>query len=332
MRRYIWLAVSCLVVLAGCGSNSGGLGQYNVLTLHALPGSNTASPIALNDQGVVVGSSLTGPFNIDSLPPGSAVVWQNGTVTDLPELPGDAASGAVDINNAGTIVGVSSTSNNAGFHAVKWQNGIITQLPGLPGAQDSAANAINNPGDIVGISGNHPVRWQNGVIQDLGVPPGFVSGQAIDINDQGQILIQAWTTNYDSARSFLLDQGVLKDLGSLGGTRTEAYRISNTGQIIGRATNSSERLRAVRWQATILQDITPSGAQDGEALGQNEAGLIVGEKDAIPTLWEGGHPYDLRSLLNLPGRVNITGNAINPSGQIALGDGEAGIGWLLTPK
>lgn len=332
MRRYFWLAVSCLVVLSGCGSNSGGLGQYTVLSLQALPGSTTATPIAINDQGVVVGSSLTGPFNMNAMPPTSAVVWQNGTVTDLPELPGDTESGAVDINNGGQIVGMSATTANSGFHAALWQNGTVTKLPGLPGAQDTFANAINNLGDIVGISGGHPVIWQNGTVQDLGVPSGYLTAQAIDVNDAGQILIMAWTVNYATTRSYLLDKGTLKDLGTLGGASTEAHHINNAGQIIGRAADSSQQQRAVRWNATTPHDITPSSSQYAEAIGQNESGLIVGEKDSTPTLWKGVTHYDLRSILNQSTRSNLFATAINPSGQITVGDGETGTGWLLTPK
>lgn len=137
-------------------------------------------PVAINTSGQIIGTGSSSSH---------AVLWQNGKITDLGTLRGDAQSSAVAINDRGQIVGTSAV------HGFLWQKGKLTDLGTLRGDTSSAADAINERGQIVGSSSSgggvtaieHAVVWQNGRITDLGSLGGRQS-QAVAINARGQIV------------------------------------------------------------------------------------------------------------------------------------------------
>ena len=90
-------------------------------------GGRSSAAYGINDQGVVVGSSVT------RTGVGHAFVWTNGTMTDLGTLAGASASVAYDINEAGVIVGAAATATD-GSHPVRW----------LPLARPSACGSRPN--------------------------------------------------------------------------------------------------------------------------------------------------------------------------------------------
>jgi probable HAF family extracellular repeat protein len=109
--------------------------------------------LGINSKGQVTGGSdLPGDTNFFNGPVSTshAFLWQNGVMTDLGTLPGDAQSFGLGINNRGQIVG--------GFisRAYIWQNGVMTDLNTLvPGPPFSplyllAAESINDRGEITG--------------------------------------------------------------------------------------------------------------------------------------------------------------------------------------
>src|SRR5256885_13825572 len=68
----------------------------------------------INDLGQIVGVSFTTSGAV-----GHALLWQNGTMTDLGTLPNGTISLALSINDLGQIVGSSDTASRA-THAVLW--------------------------------------------------------------------------------------------------------------------------------------------------------------------------------------------------------------------
>jgi probable HAF family extracellular repeat protein len=113
-----------------------------IVELPTLPGAgdNSSSAFAINDHGQIVGVSG-----------GHAFLFDNGVITDLGTLPGDASSQAAAINDHGQIVGTSSTASGQ-THAFLYENGVMTDLGTLPGDASSQAAAINDHGQIVGTS------------------------------------------------------------------------------------------------------------------------------------------------------------------------------------
>lgn len=120
----------------------------------------------INDVGQIVGDDY-----IESEMVTHAVMWDNGTITDLGIL-GSKANGAYysiarGINNKGQIVGYSDIKSGV-QHAFLWQNGVMTDLNTLGGTR-SYAYGINNAGQIVGSSDTdsdrHAFKWNDGTIQ-----------------------------------------------------------------------------------------------------------------------------------------------------------------------
>jgi probable HAF family extracellular repeat protein len=184
----------------------------------------------INDQGEVIGISEVPyvPGNVTY----RAFVWRNAQLVDLGGPSADTDIQATGINDAGQIVGSGRTLG--GF---LWQDGVFTALPLLP-------VAINNRGQVLGQTdvGGPSVVWQQGQVILVGVP-GSVSGGggAVAINDIGQV---AGTMDVPSRgrrdgfrffHAFSWQGGTLHDLGTLGGTGSQAYSINNGGEIVGDA-------------------------------------------------------------------------------------------------
>jgi probable HAF family extracellular repeat protein len=159
---------------------------------HALPtvGSDPDGEAwSINNQGQAVGDSGT-----CTLP--NAVLWENGTATQLHDLGGPGAV-AVAINDQGQIVGQVVSADGTTVLAALWQNQTITSLGLLPGDVTSFAEGINNQGQVVGSntdsSGNwsHAFIWQNNVMTDLNTlfpaSSNLYATMANEINERGQI-------------------------------------------------------------------------------------------------------------------------------------------------
>jgi probable HAF family extracellular repeat protein len=172
--------------------------------------------VAINDKGEVVGISGICDQAVGRFSAAHAVLWRQGTATDLGNLGGVAWNTPLEINSFGDIVGFSDlpgdSDGNPNFHAIFWPRnggpdcggrcldlGVLPPDPATSGVDSlSEATGINNRGQIVGISigagsplGSRAFLWQNGKITDLNklVVPG-TSLQLVsvgDINDRGEI-------------------------------------------------------------------------------------------------------------------------------------------------
>jgi probable HAF family extracellular repeat protein len=201
--------------------------QGGIRDLGILPGGDYSAAYAINDSGVVVGTSNTAIST-------HAFSW---TLTqglmDLGTLPGANASSALAINNQGQIVG------SSGGHAALWSGGNIQDLGTLGGAT-SEAHGINNSGAVVGVSdtssGPHAFLWQNGSMQDLGVLPGDTSSRADHINDTGMVV--GASQGSGGIRAFVwTSAGGMQPLTG-DGTYSEAFAINSAGQVVGEQATS----------------------------------------------------------------------------------------------
>jgi probable HAF family extracellular repeat protein len=189
-----------------------GPGKGEIHELPPLSGDSVAAAIAINDNGQVVGGSgpTCGPpsFAVSV----HAVLWQNGSVTDLGNLGGTMNNIAFAINNQGQVVGISDLAGDTTFHAFLWQNGLIADLGTLPGDFLSFAFGINDEGQVAGqscdVSGNcRAFLWQNGVMTDLNtlISPGssLVLIYGGDINSGGEIAGNAFDQSSGEVHAFL---------------------------------------------------------------------------------------------------------------------------------
>jgi uncharacterized membrane protein len=175
----------------------------------------------LNDRGTAVGWANTAepdPFSPFCVAPNCfathAFRVHNRELFDLGTLPGGINSQAVWISPNGLIAGFSETGGFnpfiAGFpeiRAVLWRHGQILDLGTLPdNGFGSIANAANNRGQAVGFALNS-------------VPDPFS-------------LVLSGLPGATQTRAFLWQDGVMKDLGTLGGPDATADLINSRGEII----------------------------------------------------------------------------------------------------
>jgi probable HAF family extracellular repeat protein len=164
--------------------------------LPTLPGEPDGFVQGINDEGQAVGSSGT-CTNIST----HAVLWENGTVSELPEL-GVAGGIAYAINNHDQAVGWVPAADGSTIVASIWQKNratghiTITTLPILPGDGAAFATGINNRGQVVGSTfkdgaWSHGFIGEDGVVTDLNTLIPEDSNLRIvaasNINERGQI-------------------------------------------------------------------------------------------------------------------------------------------------
>ena len=112
--------------------------------LPTFPGDPVGAALAVNDSGEVVGWSGTcapgyGPHETFL----HALLWRDGTMTDLGNLGGKTNIVASDINNRGQVIGYSNVANDLTHHAFLWQAGVMMDLGTLAGDSSSDASDLN---------------------------------------------------------------------------------------------------------------------------------------------------------------------------------------------
>jgi probable HAF family extracellular repeat protein len=270
--------------------------------------------------------------------------------------------GAQVLNNRGVVTGSADTpipDPNAQnclspdcfiSHAFKWQNGLLTDLGALPGVNSSFGSWITANGLIAGASGNgeidpltggpeiRAVFWSNGSIIDLGTFGGNES-LANAANNRGQVVGLATNAISDpfnfygygtQMHAFLWQNGVMRDLGTLGGPDSIAYWVNEAGQIAGISyTNSIPNpplttlptMHPFLWENSTMHDLgTIGGTQVIQLNALNERGQVVGSmtladedpKHVHPFLWDG---ETLRNLGTLGGHFGEA-NWLNDAGEV----------------
>jgi probable HAF family extracellular repeat protein len=177
--------------------------------IHDLPlisGDSSGAATAINDNGQVVGISGICDQAVGRHTAKHAVLWENGTVTDIyPDAPAPWWNTPTAINQRGDVVGFAGDPafvEGDILHAFLWtrEDGIrqLKPLPRrVPAHVDSEAYGINEARQIVGISCDadfvdcRAVVWNNGTVPtDLNELKGSFSAHlesAKDINNKGEI-------------------------------------------------------------------------------------------------------------------------------------------------
>lgn len=150
-------------------------------------------------------------------------------------------------------------------------------------------------------------------VTDLGTLSGSSSAKVTDINRTGQIV------GTSANHAFLWSNGVMTDLGALGGSVSMAYSINDNGAVVGEAATSSGEMHAFVWQNGVMKDLGVAG-ETSAARGINSKGDIVGVAYAKnvrggAVLWSGGQRQSLGDLGQ--SGSGSTAISINDKGQIA---------------
>jgi probable HAF family extracellular repeat protein len=245
-------------------------------------------------------------------------------------------------------------------HAFTWQDGVITDLGALPGVNSSAPNWINDSGVIVGVSENgltdplvggpeiNAVVWKNGQIINLGTLGGNQSF-GFSINNRGQAVGVALNAISDpfslfglgtQTRAFLSQNGVMQDLGTLGGPDAQPQNVNERGQVCGNSYTSSipnpttgiPTLDPFLWERGRMIDLGTLGGTIGACFYLNDRGQVAGTSNLAgdltfhPFLWSEGVLTDLGTLGGNTGQPNwlndngaVIGRADLPGNQIHHG-------------
>jgi len=237
---------------------------------------------------------------------------------------------------------------------------------GIVGGVNNRGDVVGSDA-LPGPSGccqTHPFTWRNGTFTDLR-PAGTTNGSAIAVNERGTVLLQMDGTQIFVARegqatklpflgvargmngrddvvgsaqvgfaghAFVFREGVLHDLGTLGGTSSEAFAVNNHGMVVGRArlaNNSQDHAFAL--VDGRLRDIDAFNSRSSSAFSVNDAGVVVGAFSdfAFQTfafIWDARQ--GMRKLIDEQGAIAVSINnrgdvvgTIGGSGAFLLSDG-----------
>jgi len=262
-------------------------------------------------------------------------------------------------NSNGFVCGGLDGSVPFVFHAFHWQDGVETNLSALPPATDNCSDAlsVNASGQIAGTSENglidpvlgtkeiRAVLWDDGEIKDLGTFGGNYSA-AGQINNRGQVAGFALNAIPDpfsmfatvlggpsggtQTRAFLWQNGLMQDLGTLGGNDAWGIFVNERGQVAGysytnsvpNATTGFPTTDPFLWDKGRMIDLGTLGGTLAVPTALNNRGQIIGQSNlpgdqpgnVDPFLWDGEKLIDLYK--DTIGGHPITANAINDTGDV----------------
>ncbi len=197
-------------------------------------------------------------------------------------------------------------------------------------------SAINGSGQIVGsaqafVETGDPFRafyLLDADMVSLGTLGGAASG-ALSINSSGKVvgssLAAATLVNgalLEPYYAFLWYNGVMSNLGSLGGAYSKANDINDSGAIVGEAWTAENNTRAFLYTGGTMADLGTLGGAHSSARAINSSGQIVGSAtdengNTHACIWENG----TIASLGLTGTANSEAGDINDAGQI--------VGWYV---
>ncbi|GAA3445693.1 hypothetical protein [Planomonospora venezuelensis] len=250
----------------------------------------------INDSGQIVGT-LRGGENDRR-----AFVWQDGRLTVLSTLGGFLGSSATGIDDEGRITGYSESSADQKIHAVLWENGRLRDLGALGGRaafpEEIEHGVVVGQVSVDGAPRGKDARafmWRDGRTTRLGVVPG---SRAVAVNGAGQVagvhrIAAGFPSPYERTdHAFVWQNGVTRDLGTLGGNWSTVSAINDRGQVLGDSALGSDGVhkRAFVWSAeTGMEPVREDG---GTALPRdiNNDGVIVGQYGCDASPYGPAHP------------------------------------------
>ena len=335
-----------LILTAGvaiAGSMAAAAQTYTVTDLGTL-GTNASFGTGINASGQVSGYSASGT--------NAARVWRYSPGVGLVDLGsfGGADNRALGINNAGQVTGYSTGTNGAARGFVS-SGGALTDIGGFGAGANVFPQHINSAGKVAGFSSatngddsaflfTPPNTFSNlGLIANATLP---ASAAAYGVNDFGVVVgIGTDTNNFNRAfRS--TTNGLLEELGTLGGDESWAYAINNSNQIAGSASFVSTDTHAFLFNdGAGMTDLGTLGGYTSAAFALDNSGNAVGtaelaNRNLRAVVWpSGGAARDLNELIPVnAGWVLTEARGVNDAGQI-VGNGLLNgqpRAFLLTPN
>ncbi len=176
---------------------------------------------------------------------------------------------------------------------------------------EGSALSINQHGTIAGSVVGGLSTWKYGQWTHLGM-----SGAPNGINKFEAIA--GWAMGGQN-HAYLYQDGVLHDLGTLGGATSTAEAINDHGAVVGDAATADGSDHAFLYQDGVMKDLgTLAGGHVSRAHDVNNHGVVVGEAwepngNSLPFVYDG---TVMRRLFDAPGACCIVPRAINDRGDV----------------
>jgi probable HAF family extracellular repeat protein len=231
---------------------------------------------------------------------------------------------AFGMNNYGEVAG--DVNDGSSFNpslAYSWFPGNLRILPDLAGmSPPSVALAINDLRQVAGTEGGHAFRYDGTQMLDL--TPNGGTGRAISAH--GEVAGDMNVAGFPHA--FYYD-GTLHDLGTLGGTSSQANGINEADAVVGWAFVASGQAHPFLWTTGGgMQDLgVPPGMTQAYALAINRGGVVVGyaldgSSQSHAYKWVSGVPQQLDAFHSGAVAINDAGQIVGVSnGHPVLWDG-----------
>jgi len=289
------LFTASLTVLAGhvaalVEPSSSHTAKYTVAKLE-VPAGASSTAFGMNNAGQVIGTAYSSQFDTFD----EAAIWNGLTLSPLETPPGYALFSILGINDAGIVTGGACTAGDCVPTGWSPTAGVFL-LPSPWGF----AEGINDAGQIVGystVTGVDPngpyfaVLWSGPdatTVSRLATVGGSrnVASGAYSINAADQIV--GVSLFNDSTRHATYWHGLSgRDLGTLGGPNSQAYKINDNGYIAGWADTKSGAQHAALWRTnTAAYDLGTLGGENSIAFDINAEGDVVG---TAQTAWGEWH-------------------------------------------
>ena len=234
-----------------------------------------------------------------------------------------AADATVDLYD---VVAITS-SGKKGIGIEKFA--VTIEVIDLGVGDGSSATAVNNSNQIVGRGGSSGAFvWQNGVVTVLSGLPGSAGAQAEDINASGWIAGTSSSTTGSRAVLWTPKVGggynLPVDLGTLGGSSSEATAINDAGVVAGDSRIPGDLVsHAVFWDANRqIHDIHTVQGGESFTFGISSSGEVVGQWNG-PTNQQAFKYASSTGMVRYPGvggpqgvgiDINSTGQFVGWSG------------------
>lgn len=257
-----------------------------VTDLGTLPGATATEVTGINRKGQVVGYAgeevtlFSGEWNSVH-----GFVYTNGSLQDLGTLVGGNYVFTTRISDDGTVVGEAYTAGDACSQAFVYRNGVMSPFGTCETTQ--IARLINKRGNIVGATPHNSNGKPQGFFSKDGTSvvtmncldnlpcSGSSYTEAWDMNDKGQVRGLA----LDSAgvrHPYLYQNGVMKDLGTLGGKGGWSSAINASGAVTGYS-NTATGTHAFLYKDGKMLDLDPKGkATFSVGRGISDRGDVLG--------------------------------------------------------
>jgi probable HAF family extracellular repeat protein len=300
-------------------------------------------------RGIAPSGQIVGEFSDDATGPRTGFRWEGGDGDALPALADVRRVQHVDVDFR--TVGQTMTGK-----AFFYDGGAtLTVLPERPFTPVSEAFASNSAGQIVGTAsrvlsntvdelpdaGDVALYWPCPTCapQTIALQPSG-NGRARDINEAGQV-VGSVRNAQGQWRAFRWQNGVLTQLGTLGGTESHAEAINAAGHVVGWSMTASGAQHAFLWRDGVMTDLGTlgvAGTDWSRAYGINDNDEVVGTSEIQPTiyrafLWRDGTMHHI----DAGGGYYTSARDINNAGHIAgivqqtAGGTRHATRWTITP-